>query len=184
MALTASNMLSLGSALPNFALPDGQGTFRTDGELAGPKGLFVIFICNHCPYVKHINPALAPMGAEFAALGVGMVAISPNDVAQYPDDSPQRMVEVAREAGYTFPYLYDETQTVAREFGAACTPDLFLFDMHGRLVYRGQFDDTRPGGAPATGEDIRRAVRALSSGHPVVDDQRPSIGCGIKWKQG
>ncbi|GAA5785310.1 thioredoxin family protein [Chitiniphilus shinanonensis] len=183
MALTASNMLALGSALPRFALPDGHGVFHADSELAGPKGLLVIFICNHCPYVKHINAALAPMGEEFAALGVGMVAISANDIAQYPDDAPEHMVEVARAEGYTFPYLYDETQAVAREFGAACTPDLFLFDMHGRLVYRGQFDDTRPGGAPATGEDIRHAVHALSSGHPVVADQRPSIGCGIKWKQ-
>lgn len=182
MALTPSTMLPLGSHLPGFELPDGEGRIHRHAALPGPKGLFVIFICNHCPYVKHINAALAPLGAEFAAQGVGMVAISSNDVASYPADAPELMVTHAAEHSYTFPYLYDESQAVARAFDAACTPDLYLFDAHGKLVYRGQFDDTRPGGAPATGNAIRAAVATLVAGEPPLTKQLPSVGCNIKWK--
>ncbi|UXY15985.1 thioredoxin family protein [Chitiniphilus purpureus] len=182
MALIPSTMLPLGSPLPAFTLPDGDGTRYRSIDLLGPSGLLVIFICNHCPYVQHINPALAPLGREFAAQGVGMVAISSNDVARYPQDGPAQMAAVAREQDYTFPYLYDETQDVARAFNAACTPDLFLFDGAGALVYRGQFDDTRPGGAPATGAAVRAAVEALTNDLPLPAEQQPSVGCSIKWK--
>ncbi|WP_035061537.1 thioredoxin family protein [Andreprevotia chitinilytica] len=182
MALTPSTMLPLGSALPAFELPDGAGHRYKSSELMGRLGLFVIFICNHCPYVKHINAALAPLGAEFAQLGVGMVAISANDVANYPNDAPDKMVEAANALGYTFPYLYDETQAVAKAFAAACTPDLYLFDAAGKLVYRGQFDASRPSNGLADASDIRRAVRALVAGEPPLAEQMPSVGCNIKWK--
>ncbi|SMC26690.1 Peroxiredoxin [Andreprevotia lacus DSM 23236] len=182
MALTPSTMLPLDSPLPAFALPDGHGDLHHSRDLAGPKGLLVIFICNHCPYVKHINPALAPLGAEFRQLGVGMVAISSNDADQYPEDGPAQMAKAAAVLGYTFPYLHDETQVVAQAFHAACTPDLFLFDDMGRLVYRGQFDATRPNQGVADAADIRRAVAALAAGEPPLAEQVPSVGCNIKWK--
>ncbi|XZG70761.1 thioredoxin family protein [Chitinibacteraceae bacterium HSL-7] len=182
MALTPSTMLPLGSALPDFALPDGLGrVFSRDALLRG-RGLLVAFICNHCPYVVHINPALAPFGDELATLDIGMAAISSNDIEAYPSDAPDLMVEVAARSAYSFPYLYDEDQSVARAFDAACTPDFFLFDGAGRLVYRGQFDDTRPGGAPAHGSALREAAHALAAGSAPLAVQRPSVGCNIKWK--
>jgi peroxiredoxin len=181
MALTPSTMLPLGSELPAFELPDGNGARHRNQDLMGPKGLFVIFICNHCPYVKHINAALAPLGREFGASGVGMTAISSNDAQSFPEDAPDRMAVQARVLGYTFPYLYDETQEVARAFDAACTPDLFLFDATGKLVYRGQFDASRPGQGTADAADIRRAVKALIAGAPPLAEQIPSVGCSIKW---
>jgi len=182
MALTPSTMLPLGSMLPAFELPDGNGVRYRSQDLMGAKGLFIIFICNHCPYVKHINAALAPLGREFGASGVGMAAISSNDAQNYPEDAPGEMAVQAKALGYTFPYLYDETQEVARAFHAACTPDLFLFDAAGRLVYRGQFDASRPGQGKADASGIRRAVQALTGGASPLSKQSPSVGCNIKWK--
>jgi len=182
MVLTPSTMLRLGSPLPAFELPDGNGVRYRSQDLMGAKGLFIIFICNHCPYVKHINAALAPLGREFAALGVGMAAISSNDALSYPEDAPDKMAAQADALGYTFPYLYDEAQEIARAFDAACTPDLYLFDAAGKLVYRGQFDASRPGQGKADASDIRRAVKALADGAPPLPEQIPSVGCSIKWK--
>jgi len=182
MVLTPSAMLPLGRPLPAFELPDGNGARYRSRDLMGPKGLFILFICNHCPYVKHINAALAPLGREFATLGVGMAAISSNDARSYPEDAPDKMAAQARALGYTFPYLYDETQEVARAFDAVCTPDLFLFDAEGKLVYRGQFDASRPGHGKADAADIRRAVKALTDGAALPTEQAPSVGCSIKWK--
>jgi peroxiredoxin len=175
-------MLPLGSALPAFELPDGNGMRYRSQDLMGAKGLFIIFICNHCPYVKHINAALAPLGREFETLGVGMAAISSNDAQNYPEDAPDKMAAQAKALGYTFPYLYDETQEVARAFDAACTPDLYLFDATGKLVYRGQFDASRPGQGRADASSIRRAVKTLLDGAPPLSEQVPSVGCSIKWK--
>jgi thiol-disulfide isomerase/thioredoxin len=147
--------------------------------------LLVLFICNHCPYVKLIRDELARLGREYQTRGVALVAINSNDVANYPDDSPAKMAEEARLAGYTFPYLFDETQAVAKAYRASCTPDFYLFDRERRLVYRGQFDDSRPGnGVAVTGRDLRAALDALLSGKPVLSDQKPSLGCNIKWKPG
>lgn len=181
----ASNMLALGTALPEFSLPDTvSGKVVSSRELLG-KPAVVIFICNHCPYVKHLRAGLAQFGAYCKERGVGMVAISSNDVSTYPDDSPENMAREAREAGYPFPYLYDETQDVAMAFRAACTPDLYIFDKDGKLAYRGQFDDSRPSnGVPVTGKDARAAVDALLEGRSPSPDQKPSIGCSIKWKPG
>ncbi|GAB7127819.1 thioredoxin family protein [Silvimonas sp. JCM 19000] len=185
MARAESTMLPLNTSLPEFTLPDGDGRLYDLAGVAGPKGLLVAFICNHCPYVKHINPALAPLGAELAEDGVGMVAISSNDIESHPEDAPSKMVEAAHELGYTFPYLYDETQAAAHAFGAACTPDFFLFNGDLELVYRGQFDETRPGsGQAANGATLKAAVAALVAGQPPVQQQLPSIGCNIKWKPG
>ncbi|MDR2015985.1 MAG: thioredoxin family protein [Burkholderiales bacterium] len=181
MALTPSTMLPLGSRLSAFELPDGNGARYRSRDLMGSKGLFVIFICNHCPYVKHINAALAPLGREFGASGVGMAAISSNDALSYPEDAPDRMAAQAKALGYTFPYLYDETQEIARAFNAVCTPDLYLFDATDKLVYRGQFDASRPGQGTADAADIRRAVKALAAGVPPLTEQIPSVGCSIKW---
>jgi len=183
MARTPSTMLPLGSVLPSFSLPDAVSE-RTvsSSELAG-KPAVVFFICNHCPFVKHIRVELARFGRECRERGVGFVAISSNDAIAYPDDSPEAMAIEAREFGYVFPYLYDESQDVARAFQAACTPDLYIFDAKGLLAYRGQFDDSRPGnGIPVTGRDARAAVEALLAGKPPSPDQIPSIGCNIKWK--
>jgi len=145
----------------------------------------VAFICNHCPYVKHVREGLARFGKEGAAQGAGMVAISANDARTHPEDSPARIAAEVRSAGYSFPYLYDESQAVARAYRAACTPDFYLFDAQRRLVYRGQFDDSRPGnGVPVTGRDLRAALAAVLAGKPVSPDQKPSLGCNIKWKPG
>ena len=184
MALTESTMLELGTTAPDFALADvvtGK-TVRRD-DFSSQKALLVMFICAHCPYVKHIQKGLAALGTDYAGKPLAMVAISANDVATHPDDSPARLKQQAERLGFVFPYLYDETQAVARAYKAACTPDFFLFDGERRLVYRGQFDLSRPGnGVPVTGEDIRAAIDAVLAGKPVPRDQRPSIGCNIKWK--
>lgn len=179
-------MLPLGTPAPEFNLLEpasGRRIALTD--FAANPALVVAFICNHCPFVKHLRDALAQFGRDCAARGVAFVAINANDVANYPADSPERMVEEARAAGWTFPYLYDETQAVARAYRAACTPDFFLYGRDRKLAYRGQFDDSRPGnGKPITGADLRSAIEAVLAGKPVAAKQIPSMGCNIKWKPG
>jgi peroxiredoxin len=183
MSLTPSSMLALGTPAPDFALPDTAGRIVRRDDFAEATGLLVMFICNHCPYVKHVRRELARIGRDYPPRGLAVVAINSNDVSRYPDDHPDRMVEEARAAGYTFPYLFDDSQSVARAYHAACTPDFFLFDRERRLVYRGQLDDSRPGnGVPLTGRDVRAAMDELLAGRPVSTTQRPSMGCNIKWK--
>jgi peroxiredoxin len=183
MVETPSTMLALGTAAPKFKLPDPAGKIVSLDDFKGATALVVAFICNHCPYVKHIRTQFAAFAKEYQARGVGVVAISSNDVENYPDDAPDKMAEEIKSAGYTFPYLYDESQQVAKDYRAACTPDLYVFDKGQRLVYRGQFDDSRPkNGRPVTGADLRRAVDAVLAGREVDANQRPSIGCNIKWK--
>lgn len=185
MALTPSTMLALGTAAPDFELPNIDGKYVTLGHFKPAPALVVMFICNHCPYVKHLRPALAEFGRECATKGVAVVAISSNDAINYPDDSPAKMIAEAGAAGYPFPYLYDESQKVARAYRAACTPDFFLFDRGRRLVYRGQFDASRPGnGIPVTGKDLRAAIDAVLKGTQPSPNQAPSMGCNIKWKRG
>jgi peroxiredoxin len=180
----SSSMLPLGTQAPDFALPDTNGKIVSRAQY-GNAPLLVMFICNHCPYVKHVRSELANIGREYHSRGVGVVGISSNDIEQYPADSPAAMAEEKRIAGYTFPYLYDESQEVARAYRAACTPDFFLFDRSGGLVYRGQLDDSRPSnGKPVTGRDLRAALDAVLADEPISEDQIPSIGCGIKWKPG
>jgi thiol-disulfide isomerase/thioredoxin len=176
-------MRALGSELPAFDLLDTvSGERSTDRALRG-KVSVVMFICNHCPFVVHLKPALVQFGNDCKEWGVPVVAISSNDVSTHPSDGPELMAKEARELGYAFPYLYDESQDVARSFDAACTPDFFVFDSQGKLAYRGQFDASRPGnGQPVTGADLRAAVRALLEGRAPDADQKPSIGCNIKWK--
>jgi peroxiredoxin len=178
-----STMLALGTPAPSFSLPEpATGVTVSLDDLTGPA-LVVTFICNHCPYVKHVAAGLAALGRDLADQGVAIVGISSNDVVTYPQDGPEQMVAEARKHGWTFPYLYDETQDVARAFSAACTPDTFVFDGERRLVYRGQLDNSRPGNdLPVTAADVRSAVDAVLAGQPVDADQRPSIGCGIKWR--
>jgi len=178
-------MLPLGTQLPDFELPDVvSGKPVAAKDFAG-RPLVVAFICNHCPYVKHVRAGLADFGRSCRDQGVGLAAVSSNDVSSHPDDSPEKMALEARDAGYVFPYLYDESQAVARAFQAACTPDLYLFDGSGKLVYRGQFDDSRPSnGLPVTGSDLRAAVEAVLAGRAPSEDQKVSIGCNIKWKPG
>ncbi|MFC6859006.1 thioredoxin family protein [Zunongwangia atlantica] len=185
MARTPSNMLALGTKAPEFELYDTVTDKTFDLEaLKGPKGILIMFICNHCPFVKHVNPEIAKLGEEYQAKGFGIVAISSNDVENYPDDSPELMKETAQSEAYTFPYLYDEDQSVAKAYDAACTPDFFLFDEDLELAYRGQLDDSRPGNEkPVTGKDLRDAMEAILAGEKVSEDQKPSIGCNIKWKQ-
>ncbi|HEU0300948.1 MAG TPA: thioredoxin family protein [Longimicrobium sp.] len=184
MAVT-STMLELGTRAPDFALPDTDGRTVSLQELEQAPALLVMFLCNHCPYVKHLRDALAELAREYAPRGVGIVGIMSNDVSRYPADSPELMRRERDEAGWTFPYLYDESQDVARTYRAACTPDFFLFDAGRRLVYRGQFDDSRPSnGRPVTGGDLRAALDAVLAGRPVPEEQAPSIGCSIKWKPG
>jgi peroxiredoxin len=185
MAATPSTMLELGTIAPDFDLEDPGGKRWSRDACRGERGLVVMFICNHCPFVKHIREELASIGREYASRGVGVVAISSNDVDNYPDDSPAKMGEEASEAGYTFPYLYDATQEVAKAYRAACTPDFYVFDADMKLVYRGQLDDSRPGnGIAVTGSDLRGAIEALLTGSAPQADQKPSIGCNIKWKPG
>jgi peroxiredoxin len=182
MAETASAMLPLGTEAPRFDLPDTSGKRVSEDQFQG-QPLLVAFICNHCPYVKHIRAQFAATAKEYQARGLAVVAISSNDVDAYPDDSPEKMAQEAAQAGYTFPYLYDESQDVAKAYRAACTPDFFLFDRDHRLVYRGQFDDSRPkNGLPVTGYDLRAALESVLAGRPVSTDQKPSVGCNIKWK--
>ena len=185
MARTPSTMAPLGTVAPPFTLPDPSGRTFTRDELMGDHGLLVVFLCNHCPFVKHIRQGLADFARDHAGRGIGIVAINSNDVERHPDDRPELMAVEAEAAGYTFPYLFDATQEVARAYGAACTPDFFLYAADGGLVYRGQFDGSRPGNAvPVTGEDLRAAVNALLEGEGPLEDQVPSLGCNIKWKPG
>jgi peroxiredoxin len=185
MVLTPSTMLPLGTKAPDFTLVNVDGRTVSLADFKGKSALVVIFMCNHCPYVKHIANELARFTSEFIAKGVGIVGISSNDVANYPADSPEQMVAEAEERGYQFPYLYDDTQDIAKAYHAACTPDFYLFDGEQRLVYRGQFDSSRPdSGIPVTGADLRAAIEAVLSGVSPAEDQRPSIGCNIKWKPG
>ena len=184
MAETPSTMVSLGTVAPAFRLPDPEGKAVSSDDFKGAPALVVAFICNHCPFVKHIRSQFAEFARDVQARGVAVVAISSNDASTYPDDSPEKMAEEIKLAGYTFPYLYDESQDVAKSYQAACTPDFFLFDRDRKLVYRGQFDDSRPGsGRPVTGKDLRAAVDAVLAGKPVSAEQRPSVGCNIKWKR-
>lgn len=185
MVSVPSTMLSLGTPAPEFALPDTEGRTVRLADFRDAKALLVMFICNHCPYVKHVQAELARIGRDYGPRGVGIVAISSNDVAGYPDDAPDKMRDEKARAGYTFPYLYDESQAVAKAYRAACTPDFFLFDGNQRLVYRGQLDDSRPKNTtPVTGKDLRAALDTVLAGRPVTAEQRPSIGCNIKWKVG
>ena len=178
-------MLALGTAAPDFNLPNIDGKLVAPGDFKTSTALVVMFICNHCPYVKHLRAALAEFGRECATKNVAVVAINPNDAANYPEDGPAKMAAEATTAGYPFPYLYDETQKVAKAYRAACTPDFFLFDRGRRLVYRGQFDASRPGnGIPVTGKDLRAAVEAVLKGTQPAPNQAPSMGCNIKWKRG
>jgi peroxiredoxin len=185
MAETPSTMAPLGMKAPKFSLPDVvSGRTVSLDDYKNAPALLVMFICNHCPYVKHVREHLAQLVREYQARGVAVVAISSNDVAQFPDDGPAAMKEVADTWGYTFPYLYDENQEVAKQYRAACTPDFFVFDKDGRLVYRGQMDDSRPSnGRPVTGKDLRAALDAVLAGRPLPADQKPSMGCNIKWKE-
>ncbi|HUE39357.1 MAG TPA: thioredoxin family protein [Candidatus Binatia bacterium] len=184
MAQTPSTMLALGTPAADFRLPDTNGRMVARDDFAAAPALLVAFICNHCPFVKHIRDGLARFALDYRDKGLAMVAINSNDVASYPEDSPAKMAEEVKAAGYVFPYLYDETQAVAKEYAAACTPDFFLFDRERRLVYRGQFDDSRPGNRVAvTGKDLRAACDAVLEQRAVATDQRPSIGCNIKWKR-
>jgi peroxiredoxin len=185
MALTESTMLELGTTAPDFALTDvvsGKTVHRDD--LRGQKALLVMFICTHCPYVKHVEKGLAALGMDLAGEPISIVAISSNDADSYPEDGPQGLKRQAETLGFRFPYLYDETQKVARAYDAACTPDFFLFDDQLRLVYRGEFDASRPGnGIPVSGEALRAAITDVLAGKPVPPEQKPSIGCNIKWKR-
>lgn len=184
MAFTESNMLPLGSEAPPFYLPDTvSGKEFGLKDLAGSQASIVMFICNHCPYVKHVNAELVRLAADYQQKGVGFIAISSNDAIKYTDDSPEKMKEAAAELGYTFPYLYDESQQVARAYDAACTPDFYLFDKQLKLVYRGRLDDSKPSnGIPLSGKDLRAAIDAVLNNQPVTDIQYPSGGCNIKWK--
>jgi peroxiredoxin len=184
MARTASAMVALGAKAPDFILPDTvSGNLMSLQDIAGEVATVVMFICNHCPYVKHINKELVRLAGEFTKKGIGFVAISANDVINYPEDAPALMKQVAMEYAYPFPYLYDESQEVAKAYEATCTPDFFVYDKNLRLVYRGQFDDSRPGnGIPVTGKDLRLALDCLLHHLPVPEQQRPSMGCNIKWK--
>jgi len=188
MARTPSVMVDLGTPAPEFHLPDVvTGNTISLDTFAGKTGLLVMFICRHCPYVKHIQDQLAQLGRDYQNKDLGIVAISSNDAEKYPDDSPESLKEMAKELGFTFPLCYDATQAVAKAYQAACTPDFYLFDRERKLVYRGQFDDSRPKSdppIPVTGKDLRAAIDALLSGQPIPTDQRASIGCNIKWKPG
>ena len=185
MALTPSTMLALGTKAPDFKLQNVDGRQVSLADFKGAPALLVMFICNHCPFVKHVAAALAELGREYQAKGAAVVAISSNNPVTHPADSPEQMVHEAEKRGYTFPYLFDETQDVAKVYRAACTPDFYVFDKDQKLVYRGQMDDSRPdSGIPVTGKDLRAALDAVLAGKPVAEKQKPSIGCNIKWKAG
>lgn len=185
MAFTESTMLPLGTAAPDFSLPDTvSGRMISLSEVKTDKGLVVMFLCNHCPYVIHVNPEIVRVSKEYLAKGLGFVGISSNDAEKYPDDAPDKMKLVAQQLGYPFPYLYDESQAVARAYDAACTPDFYVFDKNLKLVYRGRLDDSRPrNDNPLTGRDLRTALDAVLAGEAVSEIQYPSGGCNIKWKQ-
>lgn len=186
MAQTPSSMLALGTPAADFSLPEpATGKTVSLGDFKEAAALLVIFMCNHCPYVKHISQALATFAREYQSRGVAVVGINANDAAKYPDDDPEKMAEQVKQVNYTFPYLYDKTQAVAKVYQAACTPDLYLFNAERKLVYRGQFDDSRPGnGRPVTGAALRAAVNALLDGRAITAEQKPSMGCNIKWRPG
>lgn len=185
MAMIGSTMLPLGTKIPSFSLPQPDGKLVSSQDFKKAPALLVVFMCNHCPYVRHIRSSFARLATEYQARGVDVVAINPNDIASYPDDRPEKMAEESREVGYTFPYLFDESQETAKAFHAACTPDFFLFDREHSLVYRGQYDGSRPGNSqPVTGADLRAALDAVLTGRSVPSDQKPSAGCSIKWKAG
>jgi len=186
MTLTLSTMLPLWTEAPDFHLKD----IVSDSEFSlatfsGKKALLVMFICRHCPYVKHVKQELAQIGKDYEEKNIGIIAISANDITEYPEDAPDSLKQMAKEEGYVFPYCYDDTQEVAKAYTAACTPEFFLFDEERKLVYRGQLDDSRPGnGLPVTGKDLRAAIDATLTNQPISGHQRPSIGCNIKWKRG
>ncbi|MBI2704244.1 MAG: thioredoxin family protein [Actinobacteria bacterium] len=185
MVATRSTMAELGTAAPDFALPDPAGTIHRLADFDGSAALVVMFLCNHCPYVRHIARELALVTQRLQAEGVSVVGISSNDIDAYPADAPDQMAVTARAYGFDFPYLFDESQAVAKAYRAACTPDFYVFDRDRRLAYRGQFDASRPGnGEPVTGADLKAAVDAVLAGEPVAEPQRPSIGCSIKWNPG
>jgi peroxiredoxin len=185
MVAVASTMLTLGTKAPDFSLPDTNGRIITRDSFKGAPALLVIFMCNHCPFVKHVQKTLAKLAAEYQNRGIAIVGINANNAAEYPDDSFEMMAEEVKKVGYTFPYLCDETQAIAKAYRAACTPDFFLFDKDQRLVYRGQMDDSRPGNdLPVTGADLRAAMEAVLQNKPVPKVQKPSMGCNIKWKKG
>jgi peroxiredoxin len=177
-------MIPLGTKAPDFTLPDTvSGKSVSLNDIKGSAGTVIMFICNHCPFVKHVNAGLVSLARDYQSAGIGFIAISSNDVVNYPDDAPDLMAINAREEGYIFPYLYDESQKVAQAYDAACTPDFYIFDQDLRLVYRGQMDDSRPGNdIPVTGKDMRAAMDALLNGETIAAVQKPSIGCNIKWK--
>lgn len=185
MALTPSTMLPLGTPAPGFHLPDVvSGKKMSLEDFAGKPALLIMFLCRHCPYVKHVEKELARLARDYAAKNVAVVALSANDAAEYPDDSPTGLRAQAAAIGFTFPYLYDESQAVAKAYAAACTPDFFVFDKDRRLAYRGQLDDSRPGnGRPVTGADLRGALDDLLAGRSPRTEQKPSVGCNIKWKR-
>jgi peroxiredoxin len=185
MVETASTMLALGTKAPDFELPDTGGKMVSLKDFAGSKALLVVFMCNHCPYVKHIIDKFVEIAREYQSKGVAVVGINSNDVDNFPDDSPENMTATAKAKGFTFPYLYDENQETAKAYKAACTPDFFLFDANRKLVYRGQMDDSRPGnGKPVTGVDLKAAMDAVLANKKVLELQKPSMGCNIKWKPG
>ena len=183
MARTPSNMLPLGTQAPEFELMDTVTDKVLDLQsMKGSKGTLIMFICNHCPFVIHVNPEIVRLAADYQEKDIGFIAISSNDIVNYPQDSPHLMRQVAQDIGYGFPYLFDKSQDVAKSFKAACTPDFYLFDTHLKLVYRGQLDDSRPGnGMPLTGKDLRDAMDSLLTGEEINQVQKPSIGCNIKW---
>lgn len=194
MVMTESTMMPLGTSMPAFELPSTEGSVLKSADLLGPKATVVLFICNHCPYVKHIATALKTLSDTYSTKGCAFVAINSNDIESYPEDDMEHMRQEKSERAYTFPYLLDETQTVAKQFAAACTPDIYVFDANNTLAYRGQFDGTRPhrissgnydsGITPAHGGDLAKALDAILAGSEVANDQIPSIGCNIKWKSG
>jgi peroxiredoxin len=185
MVMTASTMLELGTTAPDFHLPDTQGRIVSLHDYDGAKALLVVFMCNHCPFVRHVLDGLLKLAKEYQRKGAAVVGISSNDVGAFPEDRPEKMAEFAQQKGFTFPYLYDATQKVARSYRAACTPDFFVFDEERKLVYRGQMDDSRPStNVPVTGADLRAALDAVLAGGRVPEEQKPSMGCNIKWKPG
>src|SRR5512143_1904134 len=185
MVATPSTMTPLDAPAPAFSLPDTEGDIVSLDDFDRAPALLVMFLSNHCPYVQHVRSRLADLTREYMARGVAVVGINSNNIDAYPDDSPERMADEKKRVGYPFPYLFDESQQVARAYGAACTPDFFVFDRHRRLAYRGQMDDTRPGnGRPVTGADLTEALDAVLAGEDVPGDQHPSMGCNIKWKPG
>jgi peroxiredoxin len=185
MAITASYNLALGSIAPAFSLPDViSGKTITLESQRSARATVIMFLCNHCPYVKHVNPEIVRIATEYTLKSIAFIGISSNDILQYPEDGPEQMRQVAQELGYTFPYLYDESQEVARAYHAACTPDFYVFDKKFQLIYHGQLDDSRASGQlPLTGKDLRAALDCILDGRPVSEFQRPSIGCSIKWKK-